>query len=86
MFWGFGFLHNVHLWDFLELIRYGVCNVYVGCGGWFVASGPLVCYLDYNIIAQDSDVCSDFLYCYLVFGHIIWWAMVEINSLLGWLC
>jgi hypothetical protein len=52
----------------VKLIRYGVCNVYVGCGGWFVASGSLVCYLAYNVIARDPNVCSNFLYCYVVYG------------------
>ena len=29
-------------WDPAEPIRYGVCNVYVGVGGWFVAGGSFI--------------------------------------------
>ena len=34
--------------DYAKPIRYGVCNVYVGRGGWFVACGSLVWYLVYK--------------------------------------
>ena len=30
-------------WDFVDPIRYGVCDVYVGCGGCCVAGDPFVC-------------------------------------------
>ena len=30
-------------WNSIEPIRYGVCNVYVGCGSWFVAGGSFIC-------------------------------------------
>ena len=51
-------------WDFVEPIRYGVCDVYVGCGlvycGWFLhlLVGTRFHYL-------NLGVCSKFLSCYV---------------------
>ena len=30
-------------WDSIEPKMYGVCDVYVGCGAWFVAGGSSIC-------------------------------------------
>ena len=30
-------------WDFVEPIRYGVRDVYVGYGGWFIMGGSFIC-------------------------------------------
>ena len=30
-------------WDSVEPIKYGVGDMYVGCGKWFVACGSFVC-------------------------------------------
>lgn len=55
-------------WNSIEQIRYGGCNVNVGCGSWFVVGGSFVCWLACDFIARDSDACSNILYCYIMFG------------------
>ena len=30
-------------WDSVVPIRYGVCNLYVGCRDWIIAGGTFIC-------------------------------------------
>ena len=35
---------------------------------WFVVGGFFVCWSVYGFVARDPGVCSNFLYCCVVFG------------------
>ena len=43
MFGGCLFSMMFTCWESTEPIRYGVCNVYLECVGWFVVDGSFVC-------------------------------------------
>ena len=44
-------------WNSIEPIRYGVCNVYVGCGDWFVAGESFVASW-YEISLHEIPMCA----------------------------
>ena len=44
-----------------------MCNVYVGCGDWFVMGGSFVC----DFIAEDYGVCSNFCIVMMCLVHRI---------------
>ena len=50
-------------WDFVEPIRYGVCDVGVGVGVGLLQVVPSFASWSTISLSKDSDVCSSFLYC-----------------------
>ena len=80
-----GFFVMFPCWDFVEPIRYGVCDVYVGWGSvccqWFLHFASC-----YAISLPEILMCA-LTSCIVMLCLVqrVWWILVEINNLLGWL-
>ena len=70
-------------WDFIQPMRYGVCNMHVGCGGWFVVGGSFDA--SSYVISLPKIPMSALIICIVMLRlvHRIWWTMAEISSLSG---
>ena len=55
-------------WDSIDPIRFGVCDVYVGCGGWFVAVVPWFASWSAILLPKIPLCALIFSNFYVVFG------------------
>ena len=72
--------------DYVQPVRYGVCNVYVGCEGWFVQVVPS--FASWSLILLSKIPMYIVTFCIIMLCLVCrnWCTMAEINNLSKWLC